>query len=161
MNVKKLFSLETSKINSLIQASQEINSLNNIIVSDDKVIWVDLFKLKTSPDDMVTFSLLFYNMGVITTTNVYLEKETLGNLKKIKGSIIDFQIDTNSNLTNKTLDIYSAVTSSNLTSPLPLDFKVSLIIKGGKGTITYPIVDMLKFNEVGQTFEVNFSIFMY
>ncbi len=161
MSIKKLFKLDNSKISKLISASEEINSTDNIIVSEDKVIWVDLYKLKSNPDDVVTFSLLFYNVGVIATSGVYLEKKTLGNLDKVGGSIIDHPIDTNSNLMSKTLDIYSAITSTDLTKPFPVDFKASLIINGGKGTITYPIIDKIKFNSIGDTIEVNYSIFMY
>jgi hypothetical protein len=161
MCAKKLFTVENEKIHNLIRASEEINTFNNIIVSEDKVIWVDLYKLKNNSDDILTFSLLFYNVGVITTSDIYLEKNILGNLDNVNGSIIDHPIDSNSNLFNKTLDIYSAVTSSDLTKPFPVDFKASLIIKGGKGTITYQIIDMLKFNSIGDTIEVNYSIFMY
>ncbi|WP_333667111.1 hypothetical protein, partial [Flavobacterium sp.] len=150
-----------TKIDKLISASDELSSTESVSIVDNKIIWVDLYKLKSSPDDMVTFSLLFYNTGVITTSNVYLNKQVFGGLENIHGSILDYPIDTNSNLMNKTFDIYLAATATELTTPLPADFKVSLILKGGKGTIAYPILDRVELNTIGQTIEVNYSIFMY
>lgn len=160
MSAKKLFNLDDAKINSLLSASEEISLTESISVVGNKIIWVDLYKLKKISDDIITFSLLFYNTGVITTSSVYLDKQIFGGLKNIHGSILDHSIDTNSNLMGKSFDIYLAATATELTK-LPADFKVSLILKGGKGTITYPILDRVELNTIGQTIEVNYSIFMY
>ena len=160
MSAKKLFNLDDAKINSLLSASEELSLTESISVVGNKIIWVDLYKLKKISDDVITFSLLFYNTGVITTSSIYLEKQILDGLKNVHGSILDHSIDTNSNLMGKSFDIYLVATATQLTT-LPADFKVSLILKGGKGTITYPILDRVELNAIGQTVEVNYSIFMY
>lgn len=160
MSAKKLFNLDDAKINSLLSASEELSLTESISVVGNKIIWVDLYKLKKISDDVITFSLLFYNTGVITTSSIYLEKQIFDGLKNVHGSILDHSIDTNSNLMGKSFDIYLVATATQLTT-LPADFKVSLILKGGKGTITYPILDRVELNAIGQTVEVNYSIFMY
>jgi len=152
--------ISKQKLNKLLKAVSEINAFTAISTEDDTIFLDDIYKLINDSNDAVTFSLLFYNIGVATTTKAYLEEIEILNPEN--GSINDFTFGNNNNLNGKTLSIFSSVVVTNLATPnLPYDFKATLVIKGGKSTIKYAVENQIKLEKVGDSILLNTSIFFY
>lgn len=152
--------ISKQKLNKLLKAVSELNTFTAITTEDTTIHLDDIYKLINNSDEIITFSLLFYNIGVATTTNAYLEKTKI--LGPINGSINDFSIEKNNNLNGKTLSIISSIATTEQSEPyLPADFKATLVIKGGKSTIKYAIENQIKLENVGDTILLNISIFFY
>lgn len=152
--------ISKSKLTKFLNAVNEINTFSTVTKVDGTIFLNDIYKLINGSDGAISFSLLFYNIGIATTTKAYLQEvEILG---PENGSINDFTIEKNINLSGKTLDIFSSVAVTNLSTPyLPFDFKAVLVIKGGKSTIKYKIENQIKLENVGDNIILNQSIFFY
>lgn len=128
----------------------------NVIVSGNDIILSDLYDVNSS-GNMVSFTLRFNNIGVATTTDVFLGPDQKASDEH--GSLIDFPVDTNTNVAKKFLKIYSVITTTNLT-PLPDHVKVDFIIKGGARQVSYPLPDY-QLNEAGDSVNLDISIFFF
>lgn len=152
--------ISKSKLNKFLNAVDEINIFTTVTKEDDTIFLDDIYKLNNESNSDISFSLLFYNIGIATTTKAYLEEiEILG---PENGSINAFAFGKNNNLNGKTLTIISSIAVTNLSTPyLPFDFKAILAIEGGKSTIKYTIENQIKLENIGDTILLNQSIFFY
>jgi hypothetical protein len=149
--------LSKSIIKKLVSAKETLSLVTNSSVVGNTIILDDINRLIAGSDNQVLCSLLFYNVGVATSTDIYIDKTII--LNSAHGSIIDFPIGTNNSLAIKRLYVYSVISATTLTS-LPQDFKAELVLKGGQSTVKFP-VQGFTFNEVGDSVELELAIFFY
>ena len=152
--------IDKLKVNKLLKAVATLNSFTTLTTEGNDIYLDDLYKVVTTSEKEVTFSLLFYNIGLATVTKAYLERELI--LPAENGSINDCPIGKNTTLGGKTLSVFSYITTTNLSSPsLPFDFKASLVMKGGKSTIKFPIENQVTLENVGDSVSLKLTLFFY
>lgn len=140
----------------LSNAIQTIKAFTTGVVSGNDIILNDKYQVDAS-NNQVTFTLEFNNIGVATSTDVFLDNVQLANAAH--GSLIDFSVDTDINVDGKFLKIFSAIVISTLT-PLPDNLEVDFTIKGGIKSVNYPL-PVFKLNAVGETVNLDISIFFF
>ncbi|MDR6966130.1 hypothetical protein J2X31_000123 [Flavobacterium arsenatis] len=152
--------IDKLKVDKLLKAVSTLNSFTTLATEGNEIYLDDLYKIVPASEKKVTFSLSFQNVGVATTTKAYLESELI--LPAENGSIDNCFIEKNTNLRGKTLSVFSYITTTNLSSPsLPFDFKASLVIKGGKSTIKFPIANQVTLQNVGDSVSLKLTLFFY
>ncbi len=140
--------------NKLTNAVEALKAFSNAVVSGKDIILNDLYKVNDSGDP-VTFTLNFNNIGVSTSTDIFLDNNLLQ--EKVHGSITGFPVGSNKEVRSKFLKIFSSIVTTPLT-PLPAKLKVDFIISGGDGPVTYEIPSF-DLKQVGDTVNLDISIF--
>lgn len=140
--------------NRLAKAVNTLKSFSIGTVQGNDIILNDLYQVNDS-ENPVTFTIRFNNIGVATSTDIFLDNNLLQD--KILESIIDFPIGANKNVAGKFLKIFSAILVTPLT-PVPDDLKVDFSISGGASTVSYPLPSF-KINAAGDKVNLNISIF--
>jgi hypothetical protein len=140
--------------NKLAKAVDVLKSFSTGVVQGNDIILNDLY-LVNDTDNPVTFTILFNNVGVATSTDVFLDNNLLK--EKILGSITDFPVGTNKSVAGKFLKIFSAILVTPLT-PVPDDLKVDFSISGGASNVSYPLPSF-KISAAGDKVNLDISIF--
>jgi hypothetical protein len=152
MATKKIPKATITKVS---KAAETLQSFSSATVVGNDIILNSIYLVTDSPNNVIV-NLEFSNTGIAALSEVMLNNTDLPN-GKIKGSVINFPVGSNSSVKGSFLKIFSALAVTNKT-PVPDDLKVNFTLSGGQSDAEF-ILPEFKLQKTGDNVNLNLSIF--
>jgi hypothetical protein len=141
--------------NKLTQAAATLQNFSSSSVVASDIILNSIYLVNGS-DDPVTLTIMFNNIAVAASTNLFLNSNPILP-PKIVGSLQNKLIETNKNASGNFLNIFSGILVTNLT-PVPDKLKVDISLSGGASAVSYPLPEF-DLKAIGDKVNLSISIF--